>query len=293
MIWLLALLIWVGAPQAEALSPEGWRTLVRDAQRHVAEGTPRSLVALRRLTDRQVRDVDGGVVVVDDRELARLTAELEVAVEHPEQPSAAYRETALYLSLLEAEVDGLLDGPPPPYSQAIRPDGTLFATTTRPLQPARATSALTQVVQASWGRVRAWVGIALSGRGPGGTGITAVVVVGTSLAALLLALWPLVRGLLGGRRAPLTHSPIRTRGEHTALGRRLLAILDELYRRGLIPRPAHLTNGEVLDELPAAERGLLAPAVRVHDAACYGEHPSGDAEHALLEQLQRRMGRLP
>jgi len=290
---LLCLLLWTGLASGEALSPEGWRTLVRDAQRHVAEGTPRSLVAMRRLADRQVRDVDGGVVVVDDRELLRLISQLELAMQAPELPTPAYREAALYLALLEGEVDALLEEPPPPYSQAIRPDGTLFATATRPLQPARAGSSWTQIVQTSWGRVRAWVGIALSGRGPGGTGVTAVVLVGTSLAALLLALWPLFRSLLTRRERPVPDRSLGPGGHHSPLGQRLLAILDQLGRRGLLTRPAHLTNGEVLDALPASERGLLAPAVRVHDAACYGAGPSGEAEHALLEQVQRRMERQP
>lgn len=293
MLTLLLLLLLVGSAHADAMSPEGWRSLVRDAQRHVSEGTPRSLVALRRLADRQVRDVDGGVVTVDDRELLRLTSQLEQAIDQADITGGPYREAALYLALLEGEVDTLLDGPPPPYSQAIRPDGTLFATSTRPLQPSRSASPWTQVLQTGWGRVRAWIGIAISGRGGGGAGVTAAVLVGTSLAAVLLAIWPLLSGLIRGGSAAPPSQRASDRQTHTRLGRRLLAILDELARRGLLARPSHLTNGEVLAALPAAERGMLEPAIRVHDRACYGDSPPGTAEHALLEQLLQRLGRLP
>ena len=292
MLMVLALLLWIGAAHAEAMSPQGWRTLVRDAQRHVGEETPRALVALRRLSDRQVQDLDGGVVVVDDRELMRVTAQIERAVEQGEDTAAAYQGAALYLSQVEGEVDALLESPPPPYSQAIRPDGTLFATATRPLQPARVTSPWTTVLQAGWGRVRAWVGIAVSGRGRGGAGVTAAVLVGTSLAALLLALWPLIANLSrrkGGSAPPRQRDPGHT---HTSLGRRLLAILDQLARQGLLTRPAHMTNGEVLAALPDSQRGLVEPAIRAHDRACYGGHPPGPTEHALLEQLERRIGRM-
>ncbi len=290
MLMLLVALLWVGAAQADAMSPEGWRTLVRDAQRSVAEGTPRAVLTMRRLTDRQVRDVDGDVVVVDDRELLRLTGELERALSSTDGGTRAFSEAALHLAQLEAEVDALLEEPPPPYSQAIRPDGTLFATATRPLQPARGGSSLELALQTGWGRVKAWVGIAISGRGPGGTGVTAVVLVGISLAAMLLALWPMVQSLRSGRDLRIA-SPGGPGMEHSVLGRKLLAVLDALARRGLLTRPTHLTNGEVLATLPSAERGMIEAAVRVHDRACYGDGPVGPAELALLEQLQQRMER--
>lgn len=288
---LLLLVLLVGSASAEPMSPEGWRTLVRNAQRQVAAGTPHAVVSMRRLGDRQVRDREGGVVVVDDRELLRLTAELEHALTGPDDPLPTLSETALYLDQLEGEVDKLLEDPPPPYSQAIRPDGALFATATRPLQPARVAAPWEPALRSGWGRVRAWVGIAMSGRGSGGSGLTAVVLVGTSVAAVLLALWPVIRRLSTHDSAPVRSTRAAPARPPTALGRRLLAILDALAQRGLLRAPAHLTNAEVLAALPDSERQLLAPAVRVHDLSCYGERPAGKAEHALLEALQRRMER--
>jgi hypothetical protein len=290
---LLVLVLLVGGAHAEPMSPEGWRTLVRNAQQQVAAGTPHAVVSMRRLGDRQVRGPEGGVVAVDDRELLRLTAELEHALTGPDDPLPALRETALYLAQLEGEVDKLLEEPPPPYSQAIRPDGALFATTTRPLQPARTTAPWEPALRSGWGRVRAWVGIAMSGRGSGGSGLTAVVLVGTSVAALLLALWPVIRRLGAAGPTASRGGGVRPGRLSTPLGRRLLAILDALARRGLIRAPAHLTNGEVLRTLPESERQLLAPAIRVHDLSCYGERAAGPAEHALLEALQRRLERAP
>jgi hypothetical protein len=290
---LLLVLLLVGIAQAEPMSAEGWRTLVRNAQTQVAAGTPHALVALRRLTGRQVLDPDGGVVTVDDRELLRLTAELDHALAGTEDPLPVLRETALYLAQLELEVDKLLEGPPPSYALAIRPDGTLFATATRPLQPAGAAAPWEPALRSGWGRVRAWVGIAMSSRGRGGRSLTAVVLVGTSVAALLLAMWPMIRRLGAGGPPPARRGGLATGRPPTALGRRLLAILDALARRGLIQRPEHLTNGEVLAVLPDEARRRLAPAVRVHDLGCYGERPVGAAEHALLEELQRRLEREP
>ncbi len=285
---ILLLLLLVGSVHAEAMSAEGWDTLVRDARRHVAEQSPRALVAMRRLADRQVRDSDGGVIVVDDQELLRLTARLEAGIAEGNGLPRAYRDAALYLDQLEGEVRELIERPPPPYSQAIRPDGTLFETATRPLQPARASSPLADVLDAGWARVRAWVGIALTGRGRGGFALT-MVLIGTSLAALLLALWPLLRSLGAMAPVPMPTARRPDASSHSALGLRLLAALDTLSRRGLVRRPAHLTNGEVLDALPPRERGWLAPAVRVHERCCYGGDDAGPEEHALLDALQRRL----
>jgi hypothetical protein len=288
MLIVLWLSLWVGSVHAEAMSAEGWDTLVRDARRNVAEQSPRALVAMRRLSGRQVRDSDGGVVVVDDRELTRLTAELERALSEEGSAPRAYRNAALYLDQLEGEVRELMDRPPPPYALAIRPDGTLFETATRPLQPARASSPLTEVLDAGWARVRAWVGIALAGRSGGGLALT-LVLIGTSLAALLLALWPLLRSLgTGSAPAPVTTRARRSPG-HSPLGLRLLSALDQLAHRGLLRRPAHLTNGEVLEALPDRERGWLTPAVRAHERCCYGRAQVGPEEHALLDALQRRL----
>ena len=61
----------------------------------------------------------------------------------------------------------------------------------------------------------------------------------------------------------------------------------------MISHPTRLTNGEVLEALPMPQRRLLAPAMRVHDLCCYGEQQAGPAEHALLEELQRRVEKQP
>ncbi len=290
---LLALMLLLGTARGEALSAEGWRTLVRDAQRHVAQQSPQALVALRRLGGRRVRNPDGSVIGVDDGQLVQLTTAIERGLdgERPREP--AFRATSLYLAQLEAEVDSLLDAPPPPYSQAIRPDGTLFATATRPLEPARGDAPWEPAARAGWGRVKAWVGIAMSGRGPGGRGLSAAVLVGTSLAALLLALWPVMRRLGEGGRPGSAAVTGAARWDHSPLGRRLLALLELLARRGVIDRPASRTNGEVLERLPPETRRLLAPVVGAHDRACYGGAELDDAAWALLDDAQRELERTP
>jgi hypothetical protein len=292
-MFAVLLLLWIAVAGAEPMSPEGWRTLVRDAQRHVTAGTPQALVALRRLPGRQVRDPEGGVVMVDDREILGITQQLERDFASGSDPKPTLLRASLYLSMVQSEVDTLLERPPPPYSKAIRPDGTLFTTATRPLQPARNTSPWEPLVQASWGRVRAWVGIALSGRGPGGTGLTALVLVGTSLAALALALWPILRGHAPPATALTGADSTRWSATNSALGARLLAVLQALFQRGLLGPPAHLTNGEVAAALPDKERAVMAPALRIHDRHRYGQGPAGPAEHAVIEAALERLEDAP
>ncbi len=288
MMLLIAFL--AGAAHAEPMSLEGWRTLVRDAQRHVAEGSPQALVALRRLSDRQVRDVDGGAVSVDDAQLARITAQLQQTLHDPASSPDTIRAAAVHLALLEDEVDRLLEAPPPPYAQAIRPDGTLFATTTAPVAPGRAEAPWEPAARAAWARVRAWIGVAVTGRSGASTTATAAVLVGTSLAALLLALWPAVRNLTTPSTTRAAEGPPRPGTRHSPLGRRVLLALRGLRRRGLLPVPEHLTNGEVLSTLPEAHRKRLAPALVIHDRVAYGGHEPSQAELGLVERILEPYG---
>ncbi len=282
------LLLLIGSATAEPMSLEGWRTLVRDAQRHVSEGSPRALVALRRLSNRRVRDVDGGVIVVDDTQLARITLDLQRTLSDPSTSADSIRAAAVHLALLEDEVGRLLEAPPAPYAQAIRPDGTLFATATTPVLPGRAEASWEPAFRASWTRLRAWVGLAISGRRTGSTTATAAVLVGTSLAALLLALWPMFRGLMATTPATVVPGPITSGRRHTPLGARMLAALRQLARQGLLHQPEHLTNGEVLAALPDETRGRLAPALAIHDRSAYGGHGPTEGEERLLDDILER-----
>ncbi|MFH1467707.1 MAG: DUF4129 domain-containing protein [Pseudomonadota bacterium] len=290
---LALLLLVLGTTRAEPISPEGWRSLVRDAERRVTQGSPLALTSLRRLQGRQIRDPDGGVAQVDDDELERLTTQLEAALAGEGVLANALRDTSLHLSLLETEADQLVRRPPPSYSQAIRPEGELFATAVRAAPEAAEPSPLESGAQRGWARVRAWTGLALTRRGTSSAHATLFVLVGTSLAALLLALWPALRAL-GSARPARTRSAREAPGRPASpLGTALLAALGALVRRGRLRQPAHLTNGEVMAALPGADQALVAPAIAVHDRACYGGAAPSEAERQLVLELAARLEERP
>jgi len=282
------MLFCLGSAHAESISLEGWRTLLRDAQRQVTTSSPTAPVALRRLADRRVRDPEGGIIEVDDGVLQRLT----LAADSLPDDDASRRATALHLALLESEADQLLRAPPPPYARAIRPDGALFPTTTRPLPPASEDSSLQPSLEAGWSRVRAWVGLAITGRGSGPLGVPSTVLLLVSLVFLLLVVWPALSRALPGGQVAAQSATGDAAPRHSPLGERLLRLLARLEGEGLLRRARLLTNGEVLQRLPLPFGRALRPALEAHDRACYGSLSEQSADDQALERADAALQEL-